>query len=148
MPQRRRSRWTAETRESSLPAMRGRFARQAVIHLALAAMMLRALLPAGWMPGARAATGSFITICTMNGFAKLALGADGQPVKHAPQDDGRQHDVCPFAAAPHFATTSPALAVSLPHRRIMQIEAPCAFASAGSIAHYAPQSPRAPPAIA
>lgn len=128
--------------------MKGRFARLAVIHLALAAMMLRVLLPAGWMPSANAAAGTFITICTMNGFAKVALDANGQPLKHAPaQDDGRQHDVCPFAAAPHFATTPPLLAISAPHTIIARLEAPRVFARAQSFAHYTPQSPRAPPAI-
>jgi hypothetical protein len=142
-------RWTAEFRESSLMGMRGRFARLAVIHLALAALMLRALLPAGWMPSASASAGSFITICTMDGFAKIALGADGQPLKHTPApDDGRSHDVCPFAAAPHFATAPPPLAISTPYTVAAFAQAPRAFFAARAIAHYAPQSPRAPPAIA
>jgi hypothetical protein len=142
-------RWTAEFRESSLMGMRGRFARLAVIHLALAALMLRALLPAGWMPNTNAAANTFITICTMDGFAKVALDANGQPLKHSPaQDDGRQHDVCPFAAAPHFATTPPPLAISTPYTVAAFAEAPRAFFAACAIAHYAPQSPRAPPAIA
>lgn len=126
--------------------MRGRFARLTVIHLALAAMMLRALLPAGWMPSASAA--SVITICTMDGISKIALDANGKPVKQTPAQDGQQHDVCPFAAAPHFATTPPALAASAPSVIVALAQTPAAFASAHPAARHAAQSPRAPPAIA
>jgi hypothetical protein len=139
-------RWTAEIREASFRLMRGRFARLTVIHLALAAMMLRALLPAGWMPSASAA--SFITICTMDGISKIALDANGKPVKNTPAQDGARHDICPFAAAPHFATTPPALAVSVPSTIAALAQAPAAFASTHPIARYAAQSPRAPPAVA
>jgi hypothetical protein len=139
-------RWTAETREVSFRLMRGRLARLTVIHLALAAMMVRALLPAGWMPSASAA--SFITICTMDGISKIALDANGRPVKHAPAQGDTRHDICPFAAAPHFATTPPALAVSAPSVIVVLAQTPAVFASAHPVARYAAQSPRAPPAIA
>ncbi len=77
---------------------------------------------------------------------------DGDPSKdQAPAksgDDGRQHEACPFAAAPHFATPSilamllpPSLADGISHR--LKDESLSVHA-----APYAPQSPRAPPALA
>jgi hypothetical protein len=117
------------------------------VHIALAAMLLRALTPAGWMPSAEAA-GSPITICTMSGPVQLVVGPDGQPIKKQNQDDARHRDLCPFATAPHMAQPAATTGLALPsailtateraaHRRIM-VQA----------TRHAPQSPRAPPSFA
>lgn len=88
-----------------------RTAHPAVVMLALAAMVLRALTPVGWMPGA---AGAPITLCSADGPIHLVVGEDGKP--HKPQkDDG--HQVCPFAAASHFAP--PQLAVALAPRAVV-----------------------------
>jgi hypothetical protein len=120
--------------------------RLAGVHIALAAMLLRALLPAGWMPNPAAAA-SFM-ICTTDGPAQVAVGSDGQPLKHQPdQNNDRSHEACPFAAAPHLAAPAMLSALPLPS---------AATAAASNVVHsrlteglagYTPQSPRGPPAF-
>jgi hypothetical protein len=121
--------------------------RFAAIHLALAAMVLRALLPAGWMPGASA--GTPLVVCTMNGIERIVLGADGKPLKHQPsQDDARHHEMCPFAAASHLASPSTPAVPALPGYAFLgSRDIPSTYVVAGAQRH-APQSPRAPPAFA
>ena len=78
-------------------------ARLAAIHLALAGMLLRALLPTGWMPGPGGQPGSALVICSMGGGAAPTGDHGSLPSKRQP--DGRSdHDGCPFATAPHLAT--------------------------------------------
>jgi hypothetical protein len=77
----------------------------------LAAFMLRALVPSGWMPHA-SSTGFTFIICTVAGLQEVALGPDGkvQPVDKAgqgPSDPGP----CPFAPTGKF--TPPLLQTSL-----------------------------------
>ena len=87
--------------------------RTAAIHIALAAMLLRALMPAGWMPNADAAAGTPIAICTMNGPMRIDFGAE--PIKkNNNQDDSRHHQACPFAVAPHMAQPATTAALLLP----------------------------------
>jgi len=122
--------------------------RLAGIHLALAALMLRALMPDGWMPNTALAGGMPIALCTIDGPVNLVVGLDGKP---APQDpahnDGRHVDVCPFAAAPHFATIAPALAPALPlAEAFFALRLPQPSAQGGAERHT-PQSPRAPPSF-
>ncbi len=68
----------------------------------LAAFMLRALIPTGWMPGS--ADGVTLVICTVAGIQEITLGPDGHKL---PTDDSGQanpgHDPCPFASAAKFA---------------------------------------------
>jgi hypothetical protein len=83
-------------------------ARKAATTLALAAMLLRAFLPAGWMPATSA--GTTLVICTMDGPRRIAL--PDQPAKNQHQDQSeRENGPCPFAAAVDFA---PPAAVALP----------------------------------
>jgi len=120
--------------------------RHAAVHLALIAMMVRALLPAGWMPNPTGTGESAFVICTMDGSVQSAAKDHG-PGKPAP-DDGRQHEACPFAAAPHFATSSLVAALLLPAAsdNISQYEASQRLIA--ETARYAPQAPRAPPSFA
>jgi len=55
--------------------------------------MLRALLPAGWMPSGHVG-GTFFTICSVE---------RGHREGKAPQNDSRTHAPCAFAAAPTLA---------------------------------------------
>ena len=105
-------------------------------HLALIALLLRALVPAGWMPGP--ADTPFV-ICTVDGAVPHA------PAGHAPPDDVRQHDQCPFAAAPHLAKTPELTSLQTPGLRLVSANAPETTASARRFAVHQPQSPRAPP---
>jgi hypothetical protein len=147
--------------------------RRAAVTLALVAMAFRALVPAGWMPNPHGFAETAFIICDMGEMSPMAMAkmdmahmdmsgmdmshmdmagmskTDGDPSKdQAPAkqgDDGRQHETCPFAAAPHVATPSivamllpPSLADGLSHA--LKDESLAVHA-----AHYAPQSPRAPP---
>lgn len=107
---------------------------RALKQLALAAMIVRALLPTGWMPGASVDT-PFV-VCTMNG-----------PLQHAP-DNGKvpadHHDICPFAAAPHLAAVPELPQIFLPQIHAAAAEADRAYAVILS-ARFSPGSPRAPP---
>jgi hypothetical protein len=120
--------------------------RHVAIHLALVAMMVRALLPPGWMPNPVGTGQSAFIICTMDGPVQSAAKDHG-PGKPTP-DDGRQHEACPFAAAPHFATPSVVAVLLLPviSDNIAQREASRGLTS--ETAAYAPQAPRAPPSFA
>lgn len=68
----------------------------------LTAFMLRALIPAGWMPQTTG-DGIALVICTVAGLQEITLGPDGHP--QASGDTG--HDPCPFAGVAKF--TPPAL---------------------------------------
>jgi len=115
--------------------------RRALLDVAFFAILLRALLPAGWMPGHAAdGTISFV-ICSVDGVHR----GDGDGHANKTGDDGRQHDACPFAAAPHVATPVTAAQIAPPSHAVLD-EASFAFSHAApQSAIYLPQSPRAPP---
>ncbi len=114
------------------------------MQIALAAMLLRALLPAGWMPNPDGGTAAPFVVCTINGPVHIA--ADSHPGKPA-RDDGRQNDICPFAASVHLATP-PSAATLVPSVSVAELVpefiAPAAVAIG---ARHTPQSPRAPPSL-
>jgi hypothetical protein len=106
-------------------------------HVALAALILRALLPSGWMPDAQAG----LTICA------ATLGVihhDGPPGQH---DGKSQQEECPFAAAAHVAPTPVAPQLALPAFHAFAAATDQAYAVALA-ARFTPQSPRAPPQAA
>ena len=103
-------------------------------HLALIALILRAMLPAGWMP---AATGTF-TICTVNAAHQQ------DPANKVPGDSGRHDKPCAFSGTPQLAATPDAPALLLPAFHAFAAGTDRATA-ARFAAHYQPQSPRAPP---
>jgi len=115
------------------------FARTIALALALSAVLLRGLLPAGWMPNAGGGPG--LTICTLNGLRHINLS--GEPA-HTPQ----HHTVCPFAAAPPLASAdAPVLALTpsfaFLHTAILKRADSVARASA-----YDVHAARAPPILA
>jgi len=78
--------------------------KSAAVQLALVAMMLRALLPAGWMPSApnRHAVGPIMLCPGMDRMAvPMPSKGEQQP---APQADHAKHTVCIFAAAAPLAS--------------------------------------------
>lgn len=89
-------------------------ARLAGLHIALAAMLLRALLPDGWMPAppthdANAQWIPFV-ICTGHGLVHL----DGAPGSaHHDDDQSHRFAPCPFAAAAHLAAPEVGLSAEL-----------------------------------
>jgi hypothetical protein len=80
----------------------------------IGAFLLRALIPAGWMPQA-SSTGDGITlvICTVAGLQKMIIDPSGapHPVDESGQTTGSKVDPCAFAANGGF--TPPALSASL-----------------------------------
>jgi len=109
-------------------------------HLALAALILRALLPAGWMPDAK----SGLTICSVYTLGTIHHDGAGGNLSHS---DGKTvQEECPFAAAPHFAATPDAPRLVLPAFHTFAAATDRAYAIAVA-AHFTPQSPRGPPSI-
>jgi hypothetical protein len=121
-------------------------------HLALVALLLHALIPAGWMPGAAAAP---LIVCAVDGpawhISRHTFDSRG-PARNDPARDDRHgaphgvpHSICPFAAAPHFAKSPQPLALPAPALRIAA--APRTAARRGSASHtpHRLHSPRAPP---
>lgn len=104
------------------PAMRGVF-KAAAVHIVLAAMVLRALLPAGWMPSPLH-TGSPLMICDGTMPMHDMLGMPGMDHDAMASMPGMHHDMpahpqshdhgtpCVFAAAAPLAP--PALDVAAP----------------------------------
>ncbi len=117
--------------------MRLPFSRSAAVSLALCAMVLRALLPDGWMP---AAAGSPFVICSVDGThtGGKAPAAPAREHSHAP---------CAFAAAAPLAPP-----------QVTAFAGPAVFAAptiafaggAGAFdsrAVHRPHAPRAPPSF-
>jgi hypothetical protein len=103
-------------------------------HLAIIALLVRAMLPAGWMPDAQAG----LTLCSVQTLG--VIHHDGQG-----QTDGKaQHQECAFAAAAHFAATPDAPRLILPAFHGFSAKTDGHYAVQVS-AHFTPQSPRAPP---
>jgi len=105
-----------------------RFAR----HLAIIALTLRALLPAGWMPAAHG-----LTICSMD-------AGTHQPAQDNGKDGHSSHEECPFAAAPHLASVPDMPRLILPAFHAFAAATDRGYAAAVA-SHFTPQSPRAPP---
>ena len=106
-------------------------------HLALAALILRALLPAGWMPDAQ----SGLIICSAD-----TLGVIHHEDAPGHSDGKASQEECPFATAPHFAATPDAPKLVLPAFHAFTAATDRAYAVAVS-GRFTPQSPRAPPSI-
>jgi len=131
-----------------------RIFRLAAVQLALAAMMLRALLPMGWMPNPDGFAQSPLVICLMDMSSGAAMSAMDMSKPMDMQSHGNDHgqqqnnEQCPFAAAPHAAAPVTVAEVAPPSvlsRFVVHEAAPQAVHGAG---HHQPQSPRAPPEIA
>jgi hypothetical protein len=110
----------------------------AIRHLALVALILRALLPAGWMPDAQAG----LIVCAANTLG--IIHHDGSP-GHRDGQAGQQE--CPFAAAPQLASAPDLPRLALPAFHALAAASDRAHATA-LLARFTPQSPRAPPYFA
>lgn len=106
---------------------------QALRHLAIIALLVRAMVPAGWMPEAHAG----LVICSAGTLGAIHHDGDPKPAQSA-------HEECAFAAAPHLAAApeSPALTLPAFHAFAAAVDRGLAVSIA---ARFTPQSPRAPP---
>jgi hypothetical protein len=117
--------------------------KSTALQIALLAMVLRALLPAGWMPAAiTSADASPFVICTIDG------PLHSSPAKQqSPSDHDRAHRPCVFAAA---APLSPPLADAVALAP-SNLAAPVFFESqreaVTASALFRPNAARAPPAL-
>lgn len=86
-----------------------------ILRVVLAAFLLRALIPAGFMPDFGAASrGVFqVVICSANGLEHLTLDVNGKPVHE--QKSSHQHQPCAFSGL---------AAVALPDLAVAQAPAP------------------------
>jgi hypothetical protein len=109
--------------------------------IALLAMTLRALVPAGWMP---VAGSSPLILCTIEGRAHIAIDSEGQPLKQT-SDQGSEHQLCPFGAAAGLALADAAMA---PFSTLWSAaNAPPIHFISASESLYTPHAPRAPPSF-
>jgi hypothetical protein len=109
---------------------------RAARHLAIIALLVRAMLPAGWMPDAQ----NGLTICSVATLG--VIHHDGQ----SPGDGKVQHEECAFAAAAPLAAAPDAPHLILPAFHGFVAETASRYAAEVS-AHFTPGSPRAPPRI-
>jgi len=116
--------------------------RHTLVHIALAALILRAFLPTGWMPNPQGPAESAFVICTMDGPVQAT---DGKALPG--KDDPRAHETCPFAAAASLAPPMDFVRLAAPE---LSRQAAPRTTTAGLDAHAAPfarPSSRAPPTL-
>ena len=65
-----------------------------ILWLAMLAVLVRGLIPTGWMPASDGAGGMRVVICTGTGAHSAVFSRDGKPVKQTP----RAAATCAFAA--------------------------------------------------
>jgi hypothetical protein len=88
--------------------------RLAAVYVAAMALLLRALVPVGWMPNNGHARHSIFMPCPMMTGMRMPMPMPGpHPAKHDPAS--HEGSMCPFAATAHF-TPPPALGISEPLR--------------------------------
>jgi hypothetical protein len=104
-------------------------------HLLLAALLLQALVPLGWMPGAAQLGQAAWIICTADGG--ITHGTPGH-------DQDRQQQPCAFAAA-HALAAPDAHAFAVPLFQAAAAEPAATPYAVRLAARFTPGSPRAPP---
>lgn len=103
-------------------------------HLVLIALILRAMIPAGWMPST---TGeAAFTICSVS-------AEPGQHGKKAPEKPNHEKP-CAFSGIPQLAGAPDAPVLILPAAHAFAAQTDRVY-SVRIAAHHQPQSPRAPP---
>lgn len=104
-------------------------------HLALIAMILRAMLPAGWMPSA--GIDAPLTICTVSPLHQQDPG-------NKTPDPSQHEKPCAFFGAPQLAATPDIPALILPAFHGFAAQSDRVYAATIAAQHQ-PHSPRAPP---
>ena len=143
-----------------------RVSQKAALALALLAMVLKGLLPVGWMPNPQGFGESALILCDMDGpmsAADMARMMAAMPTmdmpgmssmdmsgSHDKKSPGsrRSHEECPFAGVTHGGAAGAPVAFALPELAIEHAHRPVPERSIVLISHYQPQSARAPPTLA
>lgn len=114
--------------------------KAALRHILLAALLLRALVPMGWMPGqAQLGQAAFI-ICAADG--SLQHGTLGK------EDGAKPAQPCTFAAALQIFDLPDAAAIAPPSSGALVIASVIAPTAPAPDSARTPHSPRAPPVFA
>lgn len=122
--------------------------RIAAVHIALVAMLLRALLPTGWMPNNTGGPAPLI-VCTGAGLVAITFDKNGTPLKQTPiKSDATHRGICPFGVVAHLAPPNADIAFVPPLRAIMPVQAPQLYRAVFGETRHAPQAARAPPVTA
>ena len=124
-----------------------RRSRPPIVWLLLAAaLLLRAALPAGWMPAA-GQDGVRIALCTSNGSEFAVLTRDGKLHKQAPKP-AAPREICPYALAASGAANVPPV---VPLQAQLVTLAPLNYPASAAIALvpiiFAHPPARGPPAL-
>jgi hypothetical protein len=106
--------------------------------LLLTAFLLRALVPAGWMPGS--ALGTPVVICTAAGAQTILLDSHGKPAK----PEQRLGEPCLFAAFAALAAARGDIAFVAP-QHLAEASLPAARAIGHRPLRFAVAAARAPP---
>lgn len=88
--------------------------RSAAFTLIACALLLRALIPAGWMPTTGADGVARISICTGMGPTSAWIDRDGKLHKEAPAKKHRDQQPCGFGALGAGLDATPSLAIVTP----------------------------------
>lgn len=125
-------------------------ARRLAPWLLLLALLLRGMIPAGFMPNMDPANGKgLLVICTASGLSTIAPdgdGGDGGDGKAAPPDTGHQ-GLCPFMALTLLGPVLLLLALLLPAARAGTPLRPILRALCRRLLAGVPLGARAPPAL-
>ena len=135
-------------------------ARTAFVHLALAAMLVRALVPVGWMPGITPAHTAALVVCPMQTSGGMIMdhrmtmdhgmameSGDRAPLK-IPGKDRHQHQVpCPFAMSSHWVPPTNGAVIG-PSELMVDRGKHRAIRLTLAARPRLPQNPRAPPILA
>jgi hypothetical protein len=111
--------------------------RRAAVHLALVALLLRAFLPAGWMPG-----GPGDAPLVMCSVAAMHDTADGKEIPAQHQAD----TPCAFAAMPALAAPE-TVAIFTPSLNVEYWRADVSVAAPSLAQPHTRPAPRAPPSL-
>ena len=115
--------------------------KSAAVQVALLAMLLRAVLPAGWMPAAiTSADASPFVICTMDG------PLHSEPAKPS-HDHDRATSPCVFASAAPLSSPDITIAAPAPMGLASQIAFAPPRETIIAAPHFRPNAARAPPAF-
>lgn len=123
------------------------YGRALLVRLALACVVLRALLPAGFMADlGAAAKGEFkVVICSASGTKTINLDL-GPGAAHDPNGQSSQGDICPFGMSPAAAPLPEPIAIALTYKRTPKtVTAPAALVLV-PFSTGPPVGSRAPPA--
>jgi hypothetical protein len=120
------------------------FFRSLAFSLALGAMLLRAALPAGWMPNPASPGDALLVICTPYGLHHLP--SSRAPARTPLPDHGNQ--ACPFGAAAHLSPPQMLALAIAPAWSGALLDFPSAQRLTAEAPGRAAHGPRAPPVLA